>query len=194
MIPRVFAEFGKTLSALERTFESVLEVGALPDERSLLLLPALTTARERVGINLSEEGEVSGARILRGDARALPFPDGAFDLVLSSSTLEHIPDFWRACSEMKRVLGPGSVLIVCMPGYVRSTPLLSRLQRLTRGFSGLQEFRRLTLTFGVHDHPHDYYRFSEEAIRTVVLEGLGNVVVWSVLTPPRVFGLGIKAG
>lgn len=192
MSPKVFAEFGRVLDDLGRSFESVLEVGALPDERSLLLLPGLRAARQRVGVNLNEEGVVDGAQIVRGDARQLSFPDASFDLVLSSSTLEHIPDFWRATAEMKRVLKPSGVFLVCVPGYVQSTVLLSRLQRMARRFGSFREFRRMTVTFGVHDYPHDYYRFSEEAMRRVILEDLEDINVWSAMTPPRLFGVGIK--
>jgi ubiquinone/menaquinone biosynthesis C-methylase UbiE len=135
---------------------------------------------------------MGSVRVLRGDARRLSFADASFDLVLSNSTLEHIPNFWLACEEMKRVLKPGGVMVVSVPGYVQKTMVLSQLQRWSRRMRGLQEFRRTTLTFGVHDHPHDYYRFSEQAVRTVVLDGLNEIRVWPVMTPPRLFGMGFK--
>jgi SAM-dependent methyltransferase len=42
---------------------------------------------------------------------ALPFPDGAFDLVYSVAALEHVPDPARAAAEMRRVLSPGGLAI-----------------------------------------------------------------------------------
>jgi SAM-dependent methyltransferase len=51
--------------------------------------------------------------------RAMPFADEHFDLVVSNSTLEHIPGFWLAVAEMHRVLAPGGYLLVATPGYRR---------------------------------------------------------------------------
>jgi len=48
------------------------------------------------------------------DAQALPFPDGAFDVVASALVINFIPDPARALAEMRRVGRPGGVLA----GYV----------------------------------------------------------------------------
>jgi len=45
------------------------------------------------------------------DATALDFPDGAFDVVATSMTTHHIPEWERALAEMIRVLRPGGYLI-----------------------------------------------------------------------------------
>jgi SAM-dependent methyltransferase len=50
-----------------------------------------------------------------GDVLALPFPDGSFDVVVSSEVVEHTPDPARAVSEMARVLRPGGVLALTCP-------------------------------------------------------------------------------
>ncbi len=44
-----------------------------------------------------------------GDACALPFPDGAFDRVLSMLVLHFVPRAAEAIAEMKRVVKPGGV-------------------------------------------------------------------------------------
>jgi ubiquinone/menaquinone biosynthesis C-methylase UbiE len=41
------------------------------------------------------------------DAAALPFPDGAFDVVVSSFAVHHWPDRHAGLAEMMRVLRPG---------------------------------------------------------------------------------------
>jgi uncharacterized protein YbaR (Trm112 family) len=46
-----------------------------------------------------------GLCLVRADAQNLPFPDRAFDLVVSAFLLEHVPDWRRAASEMMRVGG-----------------------------------------------------------------------------------------
>lgn len=47
-----------------------------------------------------------------GRAEALPFPEGAFDLVVSYLSLIDIPDVERAVQEMVRVLRPGGTLLI----------------------------------------------------------------------------------
>jgi ubiquinone/menaquinone biosynthesis C-methylase UbiE len=69
----------------------------------------------RIGIDLTEQGSYGGVEVIRADARDLPFENETFDLVLSNSTLEHIPDFWRASYEMRRVLAPGGTLALACP-------------------------------------------------------------------------------
>lgn len=49
---------------------------------------------------------------VEGEAEALPFDDGAFDLVVSYLSLMDIPDVRRAIPEMARVLAPGGRLLV----------------------------------------------------------------------------------
>jgi O-antigen/teichoic acid export membrane protein/SAM-dependent methyltransferase len=51
------------------------------------------------------------------DVRALPFVDGAFDVVVSNSTLDHFEDVGqirRALAEIRRVLAPGGRLILTL--------------------------------------------------------------------------------
>ena len=52
---------------------------------------------------------------LQGDAYDLPFPDGAFDVVICSEVLEHLEAVERAVAELDRVLAPGGTLAVSVP-------------------------------------------------------------------------------
>ena len=54
---------------------------------------------------------------VQGDALHLPFPDGAFDRVICSEVLEHIPDDLAAMRELARVLRPGGTMAVTVPRY-----------------------------------------------------------------------------
>lgn len=60
------------------------------------------------------------------------FEDGKFDVVLLMEVLEHVQNPFLAAQEIRRVLKPGGVLI-------GSTPFI----------------------LGIHDAPHDYYRFTK---------------------------------
>ena len=57
------------------------------------------------------------ARTEVGDALHLPYADNAFDVVLMSEILEHIPDDTDAIAEMARVLAPGGHAAVTVPRY-----------------------------------------------------------------------------
>ncbi len=52
---------------------------------------------------------------VKADIRALPFPDGGFDLVLCNHILEHIDDDRLALRELYRVMAPGATGIVLCP-------------------------------------------------------------------------------
>lgn len=52
---------------------------------------------------------------VNANALALPFPDGAFDHVIASEVLEHIPDDTDAMSEIARVTKPGGTITVTVP-------------------------------------------------------------------------------
>jgi len=61
------------------------------------------------------DAEVARAGAVQGDALHLPFPDGAFDRVIASEVLEHIPDDTSAMAELARVLRPGGSMAVTVP-------------------------------------------------------------------------------
>jgi SAM-dependent methyltransferase len=49
------------------------------------------------------------------DLTRLTYADGSFDLVLTSETLEHVPDFAAALKEIHRVLAPGGRHVFTVP-------------------------------------------------------------------------------
>ena len=52
---------------------------------------------------------------LRLDVTALALPDGAFDAVICSHVLEHVPDDAAAMRELRRVAAPGGFTLVTVP-------------------------------------------------------------------------------
>jgi SAM-dependent methyltransferase len=66
---------------------------------------------------VAEASEGSAAVAIRGNAHQLPFPDGAFDVVILSEVLEHILDDRSAIAEANRVLRPGGTLAVTVPRW-----------------------------------------------------------------------------
>ncbi|NOY77815.1 MAG: class I SAM-dependent methyltransferase [Calditrichaeota bacterium] len=76
--------------------------------------------------------------------QALPFPDEEFDTIILSDVLEHIPNPENLWREMARILAKGGHVFVNTPFY-----------------------------YFIHEEPHDYYRYTEFALRRFVqLAGL----------------------
>jgi SAM-dependent methyltransferase len=106
------------------------------------LYPWLATLAASVeGVDVSE-GVVEAARrrypaldAQQADVRRLPFPDGAFDAIVSCSTLDHfesLADLERALAELARVLAPGGRLLVTLDNA--GNPLVALRNRLPRGW------------------------------------------------------------
>lgn len=71
-----------------------------------------------------------------GDALALPVRGQAFETVICSQVLEHLPEPDRAMAEMARVLKPGGLLILTAPHI-----------------------------WGIHEEPDDYFRYTGFGLR-----------------------------
>lgn len=69
-------------------------------------------------VEAGEVEEKSHVGVLRGDATALPFADGCFDVVITSEVLEHIADDIGALAELTRVLRTGGVLAATVPAFL----------------------------------------------------------------------------
>jgi SAM-dependent methyltransferase len=70
---------------------------------------------------MAEAGETppsATAQTVVGDALALPYPDGAFDCVIASEVLEHVPCDDAAITELTRVLKVGGRLAVTVPRWL----------------------------------------------------------------------------
>ena len=60
-----------------------------------------------------------GRYLVRGSLTEVPFHDGAFDTVICSEVIEHIPRELVHLDEMVRVIAPGGLLILGTPDYSR---------------------------------------------------------------------------
>lgn len=87
--------------------------------------------RERIsrliGIDIDAQAVAENAALDEGHTgdlcRALPFGDGAFDLVYANFVVEHLDDPSRAFGEWRRVLRPGGGLILLTTN--RANPLVA---------------------------------------------------------------------
>ena len=93
----------------------VLDIGTGPGHL-LVVLARLRPDLDITGADVSADmAEIAAGRLAEfgdraravvGDAGALPFPDDAFDLVVSSFSMHHWPDVPAAAAEIGRVLRP----------------------------------------------------------------------------------------
>ena len=100
-----------------RTITRALEAGCGTGYLSHLLqqehkLPVVPLDYSRDGLHYARELGVRDP--VQGDTRQLPFPTGAFDLVLSIDVIAHLPrgEEQSAASELVRVTKPGGLLVV----------------------------------------------------------------------------------
>lgn len=87
--------------------------------------------------NIDLEGVGGACRVLSADARALPFEDASFDVVLSNLCLHNIADAKgrdQACLEIARVLRPGGVALISDFKCTEDYAAVFRSQGLTVSF------------------------------------------------------------
>lgn len=89
--------------------------------------------------NARREGVADRVSVETGDARALPFADAGFDVVLSHWVIHNIPDAAdrsRALDEMLRVLRPGGMLVLADIAHQAEY----RKQLLARGLTDIRVY------------------------------------------------------
>ncbi len=99
---------------------------------------------------------------LCGDAETLPFPDGAFDLVVSASTFQWLESLDTAFSEAFRVLVPGGTFCFALFGGDTLCELKHSFRRALRSCQGPAE-----------DHTHDF-RQTREVKESLVRAGFAD--------------------
>jgi len=199
MHKRVYKEFEKICSSWH-IIGSVLEVGATPNDKSLLCMESLKNAKEKIGLNLDGPHDYKDFKIIKGNANKMDFFENEqFDAVLSNATFEHDKYFWKSISEIKRVIKPGGLVVIGTPGYsyfkieelkklFRKIPIINKLQKNQY----LNMLFTATITFQIHSAPGDYYRFSPQTFKDVFFEDFENIKIYSIMLPPRIIGVGTK--
>jgi ubiquinone/menaquinone biosynthesis C-methylase UbiE len=101
----------------------VLDVGCGPGYFARMLAEAVGAEGAAVGVDAAPEmtdyasrksRHLANCRFEPGSAESLAFPDAAFDVVVSSLMMHHLPEEARleAVREMRRVLRPGGTLLL----------------------------------------------------------------------------------
>ena len=126
-------------------------------ERRLRRQIAATSPVEHVCCDLypSEPG------IRKVDMEAMPFGDGAFDLLIANHVLEHVSDDLKAVAEIYRVLAPGGLAIL-------QTPFSPTLHR-TWSDPGIIEPSARLQAYGQEDHVR---LFGRDIVERITSTGL----------------------
>src|SRR5262249_36182701 len=74
-------------------------------------------------------------------ADQLPFKSGTYDCIVCTEVLEHVSDPRRVLAEFYRVLAPGGLVFVTTPFMV-----------------------------GLHEMPHDFYRYTPSALKAMAAD------------------------
>jgi SAM-dependent methyltransferase len=102
LVQTLLADTGLDMGGLAASDLRIAEINEVPGLHSRL--------RGMPGLTYSEYGSESSQ-----DLMALTYDDEAFDYILTSDTLEHVPDFDLALSEVRRVLKPDGKHIFTIP-------------------------------------------------------------------------------
>ena len=90
------------------------------------------TALSMARVNLSGMGNV---RLVKADARQLPFDDSSFDKVVCADVLEHVPAPKDVVREIKRVSRPGARIVIALPNEALQHNIIRAFSKI--GISGL---------------------------------------------------------
>jgi SAM-dependent methyltransferase len=163
---------------------------------------------------MAEAGELPASASIRtvaGDATAMPFPAGSFDIVIAAEVLEHIPPDQDAMDEISRVLRPGGLAAVTVPAWLpeRICWLLSddyhnvpggHLRIFTRPELETK-LRRAGLDVGGHHHAHALhspYWWLKCAVGVhdndnPLASAYHKLLVWDIMRKPAVTQLADRA-
>jgi SAM-dependent methyltransferase len=78
-------------------------------------LPLIGTQFVDISAPAAAKLQARGAQVVLAEGSALPFAEGAFDLVCALDVIEHIDDDNGMVSELSRVTRPGGTLLVSAP-------------------------------------------------------------------------------
>ena len=115
LIDHVAAEFAERLAAVLRSFDIAVDLGTPTDA-----LRRALAGTAKIGVLIAAEPAASalGGQFARiaADEEALPFADGALDLVVSALALQWVNDLPGALVQIRRALKPDGLFMAALLG------------------------------------------------------------------------------
>jgi SAM-dependent methyltransferase len=176
------------------------------DSGELAQVAAIAAAMAGAG----ELAPTASISTVASDATAMPFPDGAFDIVIAAEVMEHIGTDQDAMDEVSRVLRPGGVVAVTVPAWLpeRICWLLSddyhnvpggHVRIFTRPELEIK-LRRSGLDVGDHHHAHALhspYWWLKCAVGVhddhPLASAYHRLLVWDIMRKPAITQLADRA-
>ena len=202
IVEQYVAKFGPVTDAVAK---ELVSRAAAKDKRVLdlccgqgALTAMLTQAGARaVGLDFSPEMlalaavTAPAAELQQGDAAALPFDDGSFDVVLCNFGMMHLPDRPKALDEIRRVLRPDGAFLMAAWAAPEHSPAFGTV------FSAIKAHADLSI---VPAQP-DLFVFARpiEAERLMAAAGLALIAhdtvtpVWELSEPDGLFDIFLNA-
>lgn len=147
----------------------ILDIGP---SSSLLVVSLPQSIVLDVGLKRLRHLRWLGRRVVRGETSGLPFREGAFDAIVCSQVLEHLPDTGSLIDDLAPLLGEEGILIVGIHGWDSIVwRITERLYRWVFGSEEDRHYRRL--------RPEDVRRDLEAAGLT--LSGGDRIGGWETL-------------
>ena len=91
---------------------------SLAEEADRVIGIDLAPRFNEAGHRLAAEHGLRNLHFAQANGEALPFPDAAFDIVLSHAVIEHVADAARYLRELARVLKPGGFMYLSTASYL----------------------------------------------------------------------------
>jgi ubiquinone/menaquinone biosynthesis C-methylase UbiE len=143
-----------------RPSNRVLDVGCA---NGLFMLPLAPFCSEIVGIDISDkmlaiaESEISrcklsNARVCKQSATELAFSDSSFDMAYCYSLLPLVSDPVQVVREIARVVRPGGIVLLDVPGRHNLSRLFFTWQYRRMGHPGVKSFRLADTFHVLADH------------------------------------------
>ncbi|WP_088348880.1 MULTISPECIES: methyltransferase domain-containing protein [Rhodomicrobium] len=117
LLRRAAEDMAERLQGVERSFARILNIGA----HHGILAAALKAAHSAADLVINMEASapllaLCGSPKVRADEEALPFRDGAFDLVASALSLQFVNDLPGALIQIRRALKPDGLFLGAVLG------------------------------------------------------------------------------
>jgi len=210
MNPALYSRFEQLFHEYPPSGNEILEVGATANvsETLLSIFKNISKTYHCVGINIKvNSADNLPYTLIQCNGNDMnTFDDESFDAVTCNAVLEHDKFFWKTIAEVRRVLKPEGLCYVGVPCFLKKRNLVQKTLLKLRNSRFLRSIPLLyalawkaigtqlaaTSTYMYHSSPHDFYRFSVDAVKDVMLEGFAVLHLEYVLNPVRIIAVGRK--
>ena len=122
LLDRVAGDLADRLAAVQRRFDLALDLGT-PGEAVRAALQHVPSVGTIVAAAFPEGGTPRAAPFAAADEEALPFRDGALDLVVSALALQFVNDLPGTLVQIRRALKPDGLFLAALVGGETLTEL-----------------------------------------------------------------------